>query len=332
MSGLVSSTRKDPRKLAIEFIMGKCAPYLVQLDELIRWWKDYKKSGCSNPVLTAKCDRLILPLEEYRRDLGGKVRTRILHLDERSRLHESHGWCRCTTCSNAEASSNDAQREWVRSIDDIGRYIQPLVTKWFLEDDHFGVIDWEIQGPDYDFDILIADEYGNEYDVEVWFGQNKRHHASRELMTLYGGDKNDPHIDDGSVPDRLKDVASDQGGINMSSKPDLPKIMDKLGQLRDEHVGFLIACRQQAGPTEMTATDFPIVPPESIQANKCIIVLDFDGEMVFGKRGTGYLIHHPSFNPSYKEVAQKIVQSLGFKYDQTRYTQKMELVKLAGWD
>ena len=329
--GSISPIRPDGESAAVS-IARKYVPNLVPLDDLIHWWKDYEKNGCSSPVLAAKCDRMIVPLEECRRDLGVKVRTLAQRVDESIRLHESHGWCRCTVCSDAEASSNDAQRELRRSMDDMGRYIQPLVTRWFLEDGNFSVVDWEMQGPDYDFDILIADEHGSEYDVEVWFGQNKRHHASRELVALYGGGKNDPHIDHGSVPDRLKDVASDQGGINMSSKPDLPKIMDKLGQLRDGHAGFLIACRQQAGPTEMTATDFPIVPPESIQANKCIIVLDFDGEMVFGKHGTGYLVHHPGFNQSSREVARKVIRSLGFKYDQSRYTQKKELAKWTGWD
>lgn len=311
--------------------MGKCAPYLVQLDELIRWWKGYKKSGCSNPVLTAKCDRIIMPLEEYRRALGGKVRTMILHLTEELRLHESHGWCRCTTCSNTEALSNNAQRELDRSMKCRGRYIQPLVTRWFLEDDNFSVVDLEIRGPGYDFDILIADGRGEEYDVEVWFGQNKRDHALRESTMLVGGRSGDPHIDRGSVPARLEDVATNLGGISMSSEPDLPKIMEKLGQLRVGHVGFLIACRRQAGQTEILTTDFPIVPPDDIPTNKCIIVLDFDGEMVFGKRGTGYLIHHPSFNPSYREVAQQIVQSLGFKYDQARYTQKKNFMENVDW-
>ena len=304
----------------------------MPLDDLIHWWKDYKQNGCSNPVLVSKCDRMIVPLEEYRRDLGGKVRTMIIHLVEQLRLHELHGWCECTVCSNTDALANNAQRELERSIDDMGRYIQPLVTRWFLEDDHFSVMDWEIDGSDYNFDILIADGHGDEYDVEVWFGHNKRHHALRESTRLVGGRKGDLHIDRGSVPDRLKDVATDLGGISMRSKPDLPKIMDKLGQLRDEHTGFLIACRQRAGLIEMTSTDFPIVPPEDIPTNKCIIVLDFDGEMVFGKRGTGYLVYHPSFNPSYREVARKIVQSLGFKYDQNRYTQKKGFMKEVGWD
>ena len=74
------------------------------------------------------------------------------------------------------------------------------------------------------------------------------------------------------------------------------------------------------------------MPLESIQTNKCIIVLDFDGGTVFGKRAIGYLIHHLNFNQPSRDVARKIIRSLGFKYDQSRYTQKVNLVKLTGWD
>ena len=245
-------------------------------------------------------------------------------------LKHKYGW-ESSEFESAEALSNKTQRELSRTLDDMGRYIQPLVTKWFIEDDCFEVVNLEMQGPNYDFDILIADEHGNEYDIEVWFGQNKRHHALRELTVLCGGPKYAPHIDHGSVPYRLKDVASDLGGLSMNSAPDLRKVWDKLGQLRDGHTGFLIACRKQAQPLEMTATDFPIVPPGDIQTDKCIIVLDFDGTMD-GEHGAGYLVHHPDFDQASKEVARKIIRALGFKYDQSRYTQKIELAKWAGWN
>ena len=319
------------KESATLYIVRQYLPIFRPLDDMIQWWKDYKRNGCSNPVLVEKCDRLIVPLEEYRRDLGNKVKAHAQIADSAMEIKHMHGW-ESNEFKNAETQSIQKQREIASTIDDYGRYVQALVTRWFLEDDYFKVVNLEMQGSDYDFDILIADEHDDRYDIEVWFGHNKRHHASRELTMIFGGSKDNPHIDRGSIPVRLKDVASDQGGINMNSAPDLPKVMEKLGQLRDEHTGFLVACRPQTMPSEITATDFPIVPPESIQTNKCIIVLDSDGEMAFGKRGTGYLIHHPDFDQSSRDVAKKIIRSLGFKYDQSRYTQKMNLIKWGGWN
>ena len=298
---------------------------------MIQWWKCYRTNSCSNLVLVEKCDKLIVSLEESRKDLGYKIRALAQSVGFAIEMKRMYG-CESSQFEGAETQSNKKQREVVSTIDACGWYVQALVTKWFLEDNHFEVVDMEMQGSGYDFDILIADEYDDRYDIEVWFGHNKRHHALRELTRVFGGCKDGPHIDRGSVQAGLKDVASDHGGINMNSTPDLPKIRKKLKQLRDEYTGFLVACRQKAMPPDMTATDFPIVPPESIQTNKCIIVLDFDGGMVFGKRGTGYLIHHPDFDKSSRDVARKIVQSLGFKYDQSRYTQKMNSAKLTGWD
>lgn len=323
--------RSGHKESAALLVVRKYLSDFRPLDDMIQWWKDYKKNGCSNQTLVEKCDRLIIPLEKYRKDLGNKVRTYAQSADSAIEMQRMYGR-ESNEFKDAEILFNQKKRQIVSTIDGCGRHVQALVTRWFLEDDHFKVVDMEMQGQGYDFDILIADEYDDRYDVEVWFGHNKRHHAARESTMIFGGSKDNPHIDYGSVPVRLKNVASDQGEINMNSAPDLPNVMKKLGQLRDEHTGFLIACRPQAIPPEITATDFPTVLPESIQTNKCIIVLDFDGGGVFGKRGTGYLIHHPDFDQSSRNVAKKIIQSLGFKYDQSIYTQKVNLAKRFGWD
>jgi len=131
------------------------------------------------------------------------------------------------------------------------------------------------------------------------------------------------HDDPGSVPDRFADIASEQGGVSMDSKHDLPKIWEKLEQLPDNRVGFLVACRNGSNYTAMLwGTDFPIVQTECIPPNKCIIVLIFGGDADFGKRGTAFTVHHPDFEPV--ETTREVIRSLGFTYDQDIYTRKRQ--------
>ena len=109
----------------------------------------------------------------------------------------------------------------------------------------------------------------------------------------------------------------------MDSKHDLPKIWEKLEQLPDNRVGFLVACRNGSNYTAMLwGTDFPIVQTECIPPNKCIIVLIFGGDADFGKRGTAFTVHHPDFEPV--ETTREVIRSLGFTYDQDIYTRKRQ--------
>ena len=65
----------DHEKSAALCVVRKCLSDFRPLDDMSQWWKDYRKNGCSNPALVEKCDKLIVPLEKYRQDLGYKVRT-----------------------------------------------------------------------------------------------------------------------------------------------------------------------------------------------------------------------------------------------------------------
>ena len=299
---------------------------LKLLDDMIRWWKENSKYIHTDLAVVAKCNsRILSQLENYRGVFYNKFRTFKQCLVLAGELYRSHG-CESNEFRDAERQVNEMQKDLERTLDSYGHGVQALITQWFHEDEYFTITDVEVKGPGYDFDVEIADKHGNKFDVEVWSGQSKIHHATRESATIAGVYGGIVHSQRGAVPDRLSDVASNLGGVSLDSKHDLPKVWEKLTQLRDDHVGFLIACRRGSDfPTMLWESDFPIVPQELIPPNKCIIVLDFDGDPVFGERETGYVVHHPDFGQP--EVARKIIQSLGFKYDQDRYTRKIQMLK-----
>ena len=300
--------------------------YLKLLDDMICWWKENSKHIHTDPAIVAKCNsRILSQLENYRGVFYNKVRTFKQCLVLADKLYRSHGY-ESSELRNAVRQANTMQRGLERTLDSYGHIVQALITQWFHEDEYFTITDVEVKGAGYDFDVEVADKHGNKFDVEVWSGQSKIHHATREsaqIVGVYGGIvRSQP----GAVPDRLSDVLSELGGASLDSKHDLPKVLEKLAQLRDDRVGFLIACRRGNDlPTMFCGSNFPIVPQELIPPNKCIIVLDCDGSLVFGERGAGYVVHHPDFGQP--EVARKIIQSLGFRYDQDRYTRKAQMFK-----
>ena len=298
--------------------------HLKRLDSMIHWWKENIKYIHMDPAVVAKCDsRIFSQLENYRAVFYNKVRTFKQCLVRAEELHRSHGY-KSNELRNAIEQADKMQRELERTLDSCGHVVQALITKWFHEDEYFMITDVEVKGAGYDFDIEVADRYGNRFDVEVWSGQSKIHHATRESASIVGVYDGIIHSHPGTVPNRLSDVASNHGGISLDSKHDLPKIEEKLTQMRDDHVGFLVACRLGGDhPTMLWGSNFPIVPLELIPPNKCIIVLDFDSGSAFGKRGTGYVLHHPDFGQP--EVARNIIRSLGFKYDQDRYARKVQM-------
>ena len=185
-----------------------------------------------------------------------------------------------------------------------------------------------MKGTGYDFDVEIADEHGYRYCIEVWLGQNKYSYATKESTSIVGVYDGVVHSDLGSVPERLSDVASDRGGISADPKHDLPKIWRKLAQLPDNRVGFLVACRRGGSRIQIGRTDFPIVSPEYMPPNKCIIVLNFGGDGVPGGRGSAFVVHHPDFK--LVEVAKEIIRSLEFKHDQDVYAEKTWLLEQCG--
>ena len=189
--------------------------------------------------------------------------------------------------------------------------MQALVTKWFHDDNSFTITSIELQGPGYDFDIEIADDHGNKYDVEVWYGKSRVAHAMVDSATQFviGAGGVIVHEDDGIVPEDKKDIMTDLGGTDIDPMHDFPKVMKKIEQLRDDHVGFLIACRQNYPPRL-----FQDIPQEwgcRLPKNKCVIVL-YLNNIEFEIHGAGYVVHHPEF--AYHETAKRIIQSLGFEY------------------
>ena len=301
-----------------------CSTNLKLLDDMICWWKTHKPTIHMNPDVVAKYDRIILQLKNYREDVSDKINTSKCYARLARDLHESH-ICKNSKFMAAEKQANDAQRELCQTLDDSGHYIQALITKWFLEGDYFKIEDLEVKGVGYDFDIEVTDKHGNKYNIEVWYGQSKLNHAIRESTTIIRGCQETIHSDPGSVPDRFNGVVSDHGSVSLDSNHDLPKVWKKLDQLRNDHVGFLIACRPRNSSLMGFKSDFPIVPQKCIPPNKCIVVLDFDGGSAFGERGAGYVVHHPNF--AHIEVAKKIIQILGFRYDPDRYTEKVQTLK-----
>ena len=304
--------------------MCTLSTYLKELESMICWWKENSKYIHTDRAIVTKCNnRILSQLENYYRTYDNELRMLKQYSALAAEAQEFHGW-ESNEFKNAVRRTNMIQRDLERMLDHCGHVVQALITQWFHEDKYFTIMDVEVNGAGYDIDIEIADKYGNRFDVEVWSGQSKIHHATRESALIVGVYDGIVHSHPGVIPNNLSGVASKHGGVRLDSKLDLPKVREKLAQLRDEHVGFLIACRHGDDlPTILWGTDFPIVPLDTIPSNKCIIVLDFDGVLAFGKRGTGYMLHHPDF--SQPEVAIKIIQSLGFKYDQDRYTRKIQM-------
>ena len=298
--------------------------HLKWLDSIIHWWKGNIKYIHTDPAVVAKCNsRILSQLENYRAVFYNKVRTFKQCLALAIELQGSHGG-ESNEFRNSERQVNKMQRELERTLDSYGHVVQALVTQWFHEDEYFTITDVEVKGAGYDFDIEVADRCDNKFDVEVWSGQSKIHHATRESAPIVGVYDGIIRSHPGTVPNRLSDVASNHGGVSLDSKHDLPKVEEKLAQLRDDHVGFLVACRLGGDrPATLWGNNFPIVPLDLIPPNKCIIVLDFDGGPAFGERGIGYVLHHPAFGQP--RVARRIIRSLGFKYDQDRYARKVQM-------
>ena len=326
MSSHSNSDDKSNTIGLMDALNGECCSINLKLvDDVICWWKTHKTTVHMDLDVVTKYDGIISQLKHYRKDISNKIDTSKRSASLARTLHESHG-CKSSKTIDAEKQAIDAQRELCQTLDGSGHYIQALITKWFLEGDYFKIEDLEVRSVDYDFDIEVADKHGDKYDIEVWYGQSQLNHAIRESMTIIRGCREAIHSYPGSVPTRFNNVVSNHGSVSMDPSHDLPKVWKKLDQLRNDHVGFLIACRPRNDfPIMWFKSDFPIVSQERIPPNKCIVVLDFDGGSAFGKRGAGYMVHHPHF--AHLEVAKKIIQVLGFRYDPDRYIEKVQALK-----
>ncbi len=305
----------------------KLSAMFKMLNHMISWCRINQNNIHSDPAVVAKFDKKVVQrLEKYRDDVYDQIEDLKQYMV--CAMESSKVGLESEEFMNVEKRTSELQRVLERMLDSSGRYTQPLVTRWFHEDDYFTITDVEVEGSGYNFDLGVADKHGDEYDVEIWNGQSKHHHATRETTTIMGCYQGNVHSYPGGVPSHLSDVASDNGAFSLDSKHDLPKVLDKLNNLRDNHAGFLIACRQ--GPRSnfsaaLWGTDFPIVPLGLISPNKCIIVLNVSNSAAFGERDTAFVVHHPAFRPV--EVARKMIQSLGFKHDQDIYARKTQLFK-----
>lgn len=296
---------------------------IKEMNCMISWCTINQECIHKDPNVTIKFSRIIRQLENYRNDLCSK------YAEYKQLVVHARKLIKCGSESrefkNVEKEYNDLLRELQRMFDNAGHLYQALITKQFHKDKYFTITDIEVSGDDYNFDIEIADEDGSRYCIEVWQGYNKLHYAMNDSTALMGVYNGKIHVDKGSVPDRLANVKSSLGGISMSSKHDLPKIWKKIEQLPDDRTGFLIAVRRSSNhPIDIWGTSFPIVPPERMPPNKCIIVANIDAGATSEKLGTAFLIHHPNFKP---EVAKKIIRSLKFKFDQNTYTEKKQNYK-----
>ena len=293
---------------------------LVDINNLIRWWEINQSDIGANPDVGAKCGGLIKQLKNYRNNIQGMLeeyKRRMVH----AKVSYYHG-SESDEFRDAERRVNELQRERGPLFDNAGHYFQAVVTRGFYEDDRFAITDMEVRCGGHDFDIEIADERGNRYCVEVWYGRSKLHHAMRENTPIMGVYNGKVHSYEGSVPDRFRDVASPSGAVSMHSKHDLPKVWRKLKQLPDDRTGFLVACREPSVyQPERWEIDFPVVPQGSIPYNKCIIVLNFDNSVAPGKRGTAFVVHNSAFK--HIDVAKRIIQSLKFRYNQDVYDEKV---------
>lgn len=286
---------------------------LKPIDELIDWWKANADKISADPNVTKKCKEMIPKLENYRSEAYNRltelvqIRRRIAELDKLNKsdpaLNKRHA---------------DALRELNHFEDNSGHVMQAYAIKWFHEDTiSFTVKDVEVRDPnpdpkpEYDFDIEIADSDGDSYDAEVWLGKSRVAHGMVDTSTQYlvGSDGKPLHIDEGKVPEDKEDIMSDLGGADTDPERDWPKAKKKLDQLRDNHVGFLLAFRSQYPPRIFQ--NIPLSWGSRLQKNKCIIAL-YMRSMEFGKRGFGYIVPHPQFK--HAEIAKRIITSLGFEY------------------
>ena len=276
-----------------------------RLYDLIRWWNRNQNKIHTDPVIRKKCDRMLFQLKNYHEYLKNRIKRLKQLINCGNEVYKKHG-PESNEFKKIEKTCGEAQRALIAAETDAGHYIQALITKWFYESNCFTIIDIEVKGTNYDFDLEVVDESNNKYDVEIWQSKSKYSHALNETAEIKGVYQGKVHTCRGTIPSRLSDVAPTRTYIKADYNFDLPKIVKKINQLRNDHVGFLIAYRGGFDPL--------FVDPENIPRNKCILVLCHIRDWEFGKRGFGYAVHHPNFEQI--DAAINIIRSLKFTFEQ----------------
>ena len=100
-------------------------------------------------------------------------------------------------------------------------------------------------------------------------------------------------------------------GIGDDSEANFCTLMDKMGQMRKDRLGLVVACiRRELEP------DRTLIPKEwgpRLPENRCVIALRVgDGGLTEERRGTGYLVCSPEFG--HTEAAKAVIASLKFEY------------------
>ena len=294
------------------------------LDDLIDWWKTNQSSICKNPHMAKKYCDLTRQIEDYRRKSCDVMTIRhhleiiILHIGDLRLLNNE--------LQRGLESANDCFcRRWsgtMRKLDRLaaggGFATQALVTRWLYEAG-FQIADIEVThkddaGRQHSFDVEIEDVNGNRYDVEVWHGMGvQAHESQRSMFRVLSDRKGAPLCIDDGAWDATMQYVSKYGGIGNDTEANFRSMMKKVGQLRKDRIGFVIACIQPEPP----ATP-PLIPKKwgrELPEKKCIIVLRLGGGEVqtADSRGTGYLVHSPEFESV--EAAKGVIQSLKFECD-----------------
>ena len=313
----------DNGGLVFDEIVNNGCRVIKAVDSMLCWWEANKQHIHPNPNVVNKCGDVVRELRGRRDTLYDELVEYVWVLAEAEVACGVYGFdsdeysdisLRCTRLGDRLSGGCVA-----------GFYYQLRVTRLFHEAGGFTILDVEVAYGMGSFDIEVADESGKPYCVEVWFGKPRREHAldssTARVFIKNGRPCMDPESGPDSVPARHRDVVSG-GHVNLSSEPDIPKIKEKLNQLPDDRPGFLIACRAPS-LLETGGTDFPVIQPRDIPANKCIIVLKFEDDTHL-PTGTAFIIPP---NHKHADVAKRVIHSLGFVHNQNMYDKVVRVAR-----
>ncbi len=292
------------------------------LDDLVRWWNANRGNICKNPHMSKEYCNLTRQIQDYRRKSCSLMTAErhleqvLLNIDDLDRLN--YGGKR-----NLAVAQDCFCKQWgdvERGLDRLeagaGFATQALVTRWLYEAG-FRIVDIEVEHKDdkgclHSFDIEIEDANGDRYDVEVWYGMGPLANEIQRSKSRYllGRNGNLLCEDEGAWDEHMKYV-SEYHCIGSDTDANFRNLMGKIGQLRKDRIGFVIACMQRE--QSLTPTLIPAKWGPSLPAKKCAIVLRLgSGEVqATENRGTGYIVHSPGFGPV--QAAKNIIRSLKFE-------------------
>ncbi len=293
---------------------------LKTLDELLEWWKTIWPN-ISRGNQTKKCGAVAKHIANYREQLCRILTLRYIlerqdapDIDELRRLHPD-----LTRKFRKARDIYELRGDVDRELDCLkmgsgggGFAVQVLVTKWFYEAG-FRIVGVEVEhkdGGEHTFDIDIEDMNNNKWDVEVWHGTGPLAYEEMRTMTRGMYVRGEFCIDPGKHNPNMKYVTK-YGGRGDDADANFQTLTSKMGQIRRDHTGVVVAYMQHGQRPWHT-----FIPKEwgpHLPENCCVVALQVgQGGFTEERRGIGYLVCSPKFGRV--EEAKAMIKSLKFEY------------------